>query len=147
MENPFIPIFTSDGSAVGFPTIHCYNDICATYLGNLSDRKRGKALINEEVYTAVSDVLSRPGDTSQYTASFRFWARKMFKDSGDCLMHRGKPVATMEQIYSIIVRCHGQCRHAGRDATVRTISKYYSWIPKELVANFVKMCPTCDVKR
>ena len=139
------------GSYQGFPSIAEYTDIEDTYLKNLSSRKREKALISQEMYDSIHTVLMDPSNTTFGNPQFRFWVRKMFvlaSFQGEyTVTHDDKPVAAKEQIYQILVHCHGECYHGGRDKSCAQIKQYYSWIPKELVAQFVKACPTCVLKR
>ncbi|KAI9671140.1 MAG: hypothetical protein M1817_003647 [Caeruleum heppii] len=83
-----------------------------------------------------------------------FWAKKMFglgKSShapmGEVVMHEGKPVAVRENLYKVLTDAHGFCQHGGRDKTSTQVRKYWSWVPKELIARFVRHCPTCVVRR
>ena len=140
-------MFSDDGSALGFPSMQQYLSLCKSYLDGLSDRKRDKALITKATYLAVSAVLDNHDDGLRYDAAFRFWARKMFSFDGERLMHDGKPVATTDEIYSILVECHHKASHRGRDATTKLVHDNYSWIPKDIIARFVKDCPTCREKR
>ncbi|KAF8333579.1 uncharacterized protein EI90DRAFT_2888311, partial [Cantharellus anzutake] len=131
----------------GFPSLQQYHDLCKSYLEGLSERKRDKALITRDTYLAVSAVLDSHESSSQYSASFRFWARKMFTSDAERLMHDGKPVVTTDEIYLVLVDCHFYASHGGRDATVKLVHENYSWVPKELIARFVRECPTCGKKR
>lgn len=139
------------GSYPGFPSVGEYDDIQEAYLKNLSSRKQEKALITQAMYDSIHAVLMDPTNTTYGTPQFRFWVRKMFvlaAFQGEyTVTHEDKPVAAKEQIYQILVHCHGECYHGGRDKTCTQIKQYYSWIPKELVAQFVKACPTCVLKR
>ncbi|KIO15703.1 carbohydrate-binding module family 1 protein, partial [Tulasnella calospora MUT 4182] len=103
------------------------------------------------MYDCIHAVLMDPTNTTYGTPQFRFWVRKIFVlarfQSEYTVTHEDKPVAVKEQIYQILVHCHGECYHGRRDKTCAQIKGYYSWIPKELVAQFVKACPTCVLKR
>jgi len=88
-------------------------------------------------------------DTTIDSAQFRFWAKKMFEfneRTGEVL-HERKPVATRERLYSILCRAHDDCQHGGRDKTSAQVHKEYSWVPKELIARFVRECPSCRKRR
>ncbi|KAI1795434.1 hypothetical protein LXA43DRAFT_1091086 [Ganoderma leucocontextum] len=63
------------------------------------------------------------------------------------VLHDGKRVAIREQIYDILCVYHERVRHGGRDKTATEIRKNYTWVPKDLIALFVKNCPTCVCKR
>ena len=63
------------------------------------------------------------------------------------VLHENRPVAIMEQLYELFCYCHVRAGHGGRDKTCAVIRQHYSWVPKELTAQFVKACPTCMLKR
>ncbi|KAG0775288.1 hypothetical protein G6F22_013412 [Rhizopus arrhizus] len=131
-----------------YPSFKEFEDIVQDYLKNLSSKKRDKALIDESRYAMVLQVLKDPRNTSISTAQFRFWVKKMFQLSAkQVVCHDGKPVATREQIYSILVRAHREAHHGGRDKTSALVRRRYSWIPKELIARFVRHCPFCISRR
>ncbi|KAI9281609.1 hypothetical protein BY458DRAFT_429917 [Sporodiniella umbellata] len=131
-----------------YPSQSDFEEIVQDYLQNLSSKKRDKALINQERYEMVLKVLKDPRNTSLSTAQFRFWVKKMFQlGSKHVVCHDGKPVATREEIYSILVRAHREAHHGGRDKTSTLVRQRYSWIPKELIARFVRHCPFCISRR
>ena len=81
--------------------------------------------------------------------------------------HEEKPVAVREMLYRVLVEAHGSCHHGGRDKTSSKVRQSWSWyvqmapffilicsvltadcrVPKELIARFVKKCPTCVANR
>lgn len=63
------------------------------------------------------------------------------------VVHDGKRVAVREQIYDIVAVCHQRVLHSGRDKTCAEIKKIFTWVPKDLIAMFVKNCPTCVHKK
>ncbi|KAI8888716.1 hypothetical protein K501DRAFT_172590, partial [Backusella circina FSU 941] len=132
------------------PTYKEFQEIINDYLNNLSPKKRDKALVDHTRYCLIQDVLRHPRNTSISTAQFRFWVKKMFRlqpGSYDLVFHDNKPVAMREQIYDILVRAHKEAHHGGRDKTSAIVRNQFSWIPKELIARFVRQCPTCIVRR
>src|SRR3984957_10110956 len=147
-------------SPPGFPTHEQYMEVEAAYLDSLSKVKRKKALITQEMFDNIWDVLLDP-NLRIMNAQFRFWVRKMFRlsepfssDSTDpawagdpIVLHRGRPVAIKEQLYELLCYCHALARHGGRDKTCAAVRQHYSWIPKELIARFVMVCPTCILKK
>jgi hypothetical protein len=146
------PINAEDEDEEGdFPAQEDFAEIVDSYLVNLSIRKQDKALISQDMYDSIFEVLANPDDKSVKTPQFRFWVRKMFNlenlNGEDVITHEDRPVAVKEQIYQVIRHCHREAEHGGRDRTCAEIKKYYSWVPKELVAYFVKACPNCSVKR
>ncbi|KAG1435557.1 hypothetical protein G6F56_013928 [Rhizopus delemar] len=101
-----------------FPSFEQFDAIIDSYLQNLSTKKRDKALVNSQRYSMILQVLKDPRNTSISTAQFRFWVKKMFRLAHhDIIYHGNKPVATRENIYSILVRAHKEAHHGGRDKT------------------------------
>ena len=104
-----------------FPSPHKFELMLYDYLRNLSPKKREKALLTQKMYDSVMHVLQDPKSTDTKTAQFRFWAKKMFTMTtfgGDTVIcHDNKPVAVKEQIFEVLVHCHQQAGHGGRDKT------------------------------
>lgn len=141
----------------GFPTYAQYKQIETAYIASLTPRRKNKALISQDMFDRIWDVLQQPNSLDE-TAQFRFWARKMFtvdksyKACGDlhvseALLHNNLLVAVQEQIYDILCSCHGSTNHGGRDKTCGLIRQHYTWLPKDLVSGFVRACPTCILKK
>ncbi|KAI8336141.1 hypothetical protein BC941DRAFT_398061 [Chlamydoabsidia padenii] len=135
-----------------YPSQSEFDNIVQTYLGNLSFKKRDKALIDRQRYNLILQVLQEPKNTSVSTAQFRFWVKKMFQlvsfQTGRLVVcHDNKPVAVREQIYTILIWAHRQSHHGGRDKTSALVRQRFSWIPKELIARFVRHCPFCITRR
>ncbi|KIP06766.1 hypothetical protein PHLGIDRAFT_72197, partial [Phlebiopsis gigantea 11061_1 CR5-6] len=146
----------------GVPTQGQYDDLITEYIKSLSVRKREKCLISQDMFDDIWDVLHNPSDAKIRTPQFRFWVRKMFTlgstaknillsneedDVVQVILHEGRPLAVKEQVYDILSYYHVLTGHAGRDRTMAEVKKSYSWVPKEVVARFVKICPTCVFKR
>lgn len=109
------------------PTPALFSDIVEDYLNNLSPKKRDKALVDQERYQMIQQVLKDPRNTAISTAQFRFWVKKMFQlvalpTGQDIVCHDSKPVAMREDIYGILVRAHKQANHGGRDKTSAIVS-------------------------
>ncbi|CAL1697755.1 unnamed protein product [Somion occarium] len=142
----------------GLPSLAVCQRLEEEYISSLSVRKRDKALLSQEMFDDIWDVLHDPRG-SHLTSQFRYWVRKMFTlatiDDGDkadedvkpVILHENRPVAVRTQIYDILCYCHQLCGHGGRDRTTATVRAHFSWIPKEVVARFVKACPTCTLKK
>ncbi|KAG0699611.1 hypothetical protein DFH29DRAFT_1081186 [Suillus ampliporus] len=158
-ERPPSPVLNT-ADKLGFPTYAQYKRIETAYLESLSPRKRDKALICQSMFDKIWDVLHQPDACTVGTPQFRFWVRKMFTlstpdaDSDDddseapaVILHENRPVAVQEQLYELFCYCHEESNHGGRDKTCAIIRQHYSWVPKELTAQFVKACPTCIFKR
>ncbi|KAI8332937.1 hypothetical protein BC941DRAFT_330620, partial [Chlamydoabsidia padenii] len=132
------------------PTPEEFKAIVDDYLNNLSPKKRDKALVDQHRYYLIQQVLRDPRNTAISTAQFRFWVKKMFQlqvGTVDIICHDNKPVAIKEHIYDILVRAHREAHHGGRDKTSALVRRKFSWIPKELVARFVRHCPFCITRR
>ncbi|ORE02189.1 hypothetical protein BCV72DRAFT_56950 [Rhizopus microsporus var. microsporus] len=146
--NTAAPLAYYDNNYQQFPSFAQFDAIINDYLQNLSTKKRDKALVDSHRYSMILQVLKDPRNTSISTAQFRFWVKKMFRlTNHDIVCHDNKPVATRENIYSILVRAHKEAHHGGRDKTSALVRRQYSWIPKELIARFVRHCPYCISRR
>lgn len=152
------------GTNPELPSASDYENIELDYFASLTARKRQKALISQEMFDNIWDVLHDPHGSSLMTSQFRYWVRKMFTlatlDNGNgngnedpdgelksVVLHENRPVAVKTQIYDILCYCHRLCDHGGRDRTTAAVRAHFSWIPKELVARFVKVCPKCLNKK
>ncbi|PWY79533.1 hypothetical protein BO70DRAFT_316065 [Aspergillus heteromorphus CBS 117.55] len=140
----------------GFPNVREFDQLMKSYVDDLSIKKQDKALIHARRARNIKTVLMDPKDTAIESAQFRFWVKKMFKlqtvgsvtsDCAKMICHEGKPVAIREKLFKILTRAHQQCQHGGRDKTSAQVRQIYSWVPKELISRFVKICPTCQVRR
>ncbi|KAF9449083.1 hypothetical protein P691DRAFT_586375 [Macrolepiota fuliginosa MF-IS2] len=162
-EYPQTPDVNKSDGEPGFPTRAQYQIIERGYIESLTPRRQGKALISQALFDRIWDVLHST-DNVKENAQFRFWVRKMFTLSKshsaslgtngqtrqmeqEVLLHDGLLVAVREQIYDLLCYCHGSTNHGGRDKTCALIRKHYTWVPKDLVAQFIKACPTCIVKK
>ncbi|KAI0826492.1 hypothetical protein BC628DRAFT_235424 [Trametes gibbosa] len=156
---------------LGMPTREEYAGVEEEYLASLDLRKKAKALISQKMFDNIWLVIHYPDDLSIETPQFRWWVRKMFtteagaatsgagaalpqevnnlngNGSARILLHGGKRVAVKEKIYDILCFCHDRADHGGRDRTAVEVRKRYTWIPKELIAGFVRSCPTCICRR
>ncbi|EZG05502.1 hypothetical protein H106_04544 [Trichophyton rubrum CBS 735.88] len=150
LSEPVIPALE------GFPDVREFDQLMKSYVDDLSVKKQDKALIHSRRARNIKIVLTDPKDTAIESAQFRFWVKKMFtlvpKDnnvpmSRKMICHEGKPVAIREKLFKILTRAHQQCQHGGRDKTSAQVRRIYSWVPKELISRFVKICPTCQVRR
>jgi hypothetical protein len=111
----------SQASYQGFPTAAQFDEMVNDYIGSLSVKKQAKALLTQQMYDDILTVLLHPTETKTGSAQFRFWAKKMFKlvstQVAHIVIHENKPVAVKEQLYDVLVQCHGQANHGGRDKT------------------------------
>ncbi|EXJ93560.1 hypothetical protein A1O1_01952 [Capronia coronata CBS 617.96] len=139
----------------GYPDVHEFDELMKRYVQDLSPKKQDKALIHARRAANIKQVLIDKKTTSIESAQFRFWVKKMFTlqpPDGKApelrkICHEGKPVAVREKLFKILTKAHKQCQHGGRDKTSAQVRRVYSWVPKELISRFVKLCPTCQVRR
>ncbi|KAI1619503.1 hypothetical protein EDD37DRAFT_208265 [Exophiala viscosa] len=139
----------------GYPDVHEFDELMKRYVHDLSPKKQDKALINARRAANIRHVLIDKKTTSIESAQFRFWVKKMFTlqpadgkpPEHRKICHEGKPVAVREKLFKILTKAHKQCQHGGRDKTSAQVRRIYSWVPKELISRFVKLCPTCQVRR
>jgi hypothetical protein len=119
------PIHQPQESYQGFPTAAQFNAMVDEYLGSLSPKKQAKALLTQQMYDDILAVLLHPTETKIGSAQFRFWSKKMFKlistQVAHIVIHENKPVAVKEQLYDVLVQCHGQAGHGGRDKTAAQV--------------------------
>lgn len=139
-------------STNGFPTRQQFDQLLNDYIISLSPKKRDKALIPQKRYGNILAVLKEPKCTTIESAQFRFWVKKMFRlgtdqDGEKIVLHEGKPVAVREHLYDVLTTSHSMAQHGGRDKTSAKVRDRYSWVPKELIARFVRNCPTCTLRR
>ncbi|EFP77155.1 hypothetical protein PGT21_011586 [Puccinia graminis f. sp. tritici] len=144
-----LPNLTGDGRD-GFPSRAQHDWCVAQYLGEMCEKKRGKALIDKNLYDRILAVCFDDSNKKTETAQFRWWVRRTFKlysePHGHYLMHENRPIAVKEQIYDILVYAHAECGHGGRDKTSAAVRRYFSWIPKDVVSRFVSVCPGCHAR-
>jgi hypothetical protein len=113
----------------GYPTAAQFEEMVNDYLGSLSVKKQTKALLPQQMYDDILAVLLNPTDTKTGSAQFRFWAKKMFKlvstQVAHIVIHENRPVAVKEQLYDVLVQCHGQANHGGRDKTAAQVFRLF----------------------
>ncbi|KAI9820929.1 MAG: hypothetical protein M1826_000804 [Phylliscum demangeonii] len=131
---------------------HEFSDVLYDFLMKQSTKKRDKTLVHRLRYNLIYQILTTEGSRTQ-SAQFRYWCRKMFKvvpnenGQGKHLEHHQKQVCIIENLYAAITNAHVRINHAGRDRTSAAIHEEWEYVPKELTANYVKHCPTCQERR
>lgn len=118
------------------------------------------------MFDRIWDVLHSQSRSPE-DGRFKFWVRKNFTladvnkaavlDPGalsnmlpgtqTIVLHKGLLVALQEQLYELLCYAHGTANHGGRDRTLAALRKYYTWVPREIVAQFTMSCPTCMMKK
>ncbi|GAA6019518.1 hypothetical protein JCM10207_003730 [Rhodosporidiobolus poonsookiae] len=145
----------------GMPTPEAFQREVDGYIDALDPKKRKKALITQDLFDMIRAVLLDPSATkgNGSTAQDRHWIKKEFRldpDDDRIVLHAGKVdkgaaqaprLALKSELFDLIRRAHAEVQHCGRDKTFAIIKRRYSHVPKELVAQFVKLCPTCDSQR
>lgn len=115
----------TQASYAGFPSAAQFDAMVDEYLASLSVKKRDKALLTQQMYDDILTVLLNPTQTKTGSAQFRFWSKKMFRlvttQVAHIVIHDNKPVAVKEQLYDVLVQCHGQANHGGRDKTAAQV--------------------------
>ncbi|KAK9472786.1 uncharacterized protein V1510DRAFT_402799 [Dipodascopsis tothii] len=134
---------------LGFPTYSQCSQLIGAYLDTLSTVKKNKSLITRTMYDDIKNVLQDTSNTAIGSPQFRFWAKKNFdlfedSDSTHKVMHKGKPVAVLEELYNILSVSHLHSNHGGRDKTLTQLRRWHSRVPKNLISQFIKICPTCN---
>ncbi|GAA5827650.1 hypothetical protein JCM11251_001770 [Rhodosporidiobolus azoricus] len=137
-----------------------FEALMRSYVANLSRKKREKALITSDLYDVVIEALLHPFNTRNGSSQDRFWAREHFVLDGDNLVrdawlgkdlppitapaHTLRLVVKEDDAYDRILEVHEAIGHKGRDKTFAKVQKLYARIPKELVVQFLKVCPHPD---
>lgn len=111
---------------LGFPTYSQCSQLIGAYLDTLSCVKKNKSLITRSMYEDIRSVLQDTSNTAIGSPQFRFWAKKnfdLFEDSDSLhkVMHKGKPVAVLEELYNILSVSHLHSSHGGRDKTLAQV--------------------------
>lgn len=161
-----------DDTAGAFPDRADFDLALEAYLHKLHPIKRNKALselpwtfpsqlysdpgttrtVPRDLYDTVLEILRKPLDTKVGDSQLRFWARQRFRlmegpNDDDCVLHEGKRVVLRDEIYDVLAAVHESSQHGGRDRTYATLRERWSYVPKEIVTSFIKLCPTCNGKR
>ncbi|GAA5988037.1 hypothetical protein JCM10908_002037 [Rhodotorula pacifica] len=129
-----------------------FDETLEAYLQSLHAIKRNKALMPRELYDTIIQILRKPQATTIGDPQLRFWVRQRFqlmtgpRDSC-CALHEGKRVVLRDEIYDVVAKAHLDSKHGGRDKTYTLLRQDWSYVPKETVATFTKLCPVCSGKR
>ncbi|KAK9480735.1 hypothetical protein V1514DRAFT_325261 [Lipomyces japonicus] len=144
--------FASDKKFIGYyglPTYDQCNYLVNAYVETLSAVKKDKSLVTRSMYQNIISTLKQVHGPFTKSAQFRFWAKRNFELFRDAegnlkIMHKGKPIAIREDLYTILSVCHVRAEHGGRDKTLSQLRQWYSRVPKNMISQFIKMCPTCN---
>ncbi|GAA5905484.1 hypothetical protein JCM8208_004295 [Rhodotorula glutinis] len=121
------------------------------YLEGLHAIKRNKALMTDSLHNLVLAILREPQNTKQGDPQMRFWVRQRFllvaAPEGDHVVHEGKRVVLRSHLFDAISAAHVAAQHGGRDKTFAEVRKHASYVPKETVVLYIRLCPTCGGKR
>ncbi|GAA5971422.1 hypothetical protein JCM8115_000208 [Rhodotorula mucilaginosa] len=146
---PPVPVQAEDGS---LPARSEFAAGLDAYVHSLHPIKRNKALMPRELYSLIIDILRKPQDTTVGDPQLRFWVRQRFQlmngpDDRCCALHEGKRVVLRDEIYDVVARAHTEAQHGGRDKTYNVLKRDWSYVPKETVATFIRLCSVCNGKR
>ncbi|KDQ17124.1 hypothetical protein BOTBODRAFT_64559 [Botryobasidium botryosum FD-172 SS1] len=133
-----------------FPPRSVYAKAEGRWLQGFAQKSEKKALIDRRMYDDIFALLITP-TLSIRDLPFRVWVRKTFtlgsRDGKQFVFYDDRQVAIRENIYDILIRCHGEVGHGGRSKTYTQMRLLYSWIPRELVSIFVEACPKCNASK
>ena len=60
------------------------------------------------------------------------------------VIHENKPVAVKEQLYDVLVQCHGQANHGGRDKTAAQVRPLFCFRSLTNFGRFVNFILGCQ---
>ncbi|BGP32966.1 hypothetical protein JCM10296v2_004752 [Rhodotorula toruloides] len=143
-----VPVQPSDGE---MPERTAYDKAVDDYILSLHPIKRNKALMTDSLHDLVLKILIEPQNTQLGDPQLRFWVRQRFtlleQPEGKYVLHDNKKVVLKDALWDTIASAHVETKHGGRDKTYAAVKKGWSYVPKEVVTVFVKLCPTCGGKR
>ena len=61
--------------------------------------------------------------------------------------YEGLPIVPLEYIFNVMVKTHIENDHCGRDKLTNLIRSKWRFIPKDLIARFIKCCNECNESR
>jgi hypothetical protein len=117
-----------------YPTLEQFVQIVEAYIASLTAKNRDRTLLSQATYNRILYVLAHPesapeDDPAVDVAQFRTWVRKNFSlknlNGLDVVIHNTKAVAVQEQLYEILLHCHSQTRHGGREKTTSMVNDHY----------------------
>lgn len=107
--------------------------------------------VNDSLHHLVLAILREPQNTKQGDPQLRFWVRQRFTllsaPEGDFVLHEDKKVVLRSDLFDTVSAAHVAVEHGGRDKTYTELRKHSSYVPKEVVVLFIRLCPTCGGKR
>lgn len=107
-----------------------FNSKLQSYIDTLSETKRNKYTIKNDMYLNILNVLKQK-DTNT-TPKFKFWVKETFKlvEIGSTeliyVTKKNLPLITFENMFEKIKECHIAVGHSGRDKTWAEVSKYFA---------------------
>ncbi|QSS56103.1 hypothetical protein I7I53_04217 [Histoplasma capsulatum var. duboisii H88] len=110
-----------------------------------------RPLIPSREARLIRMVLLNPGYIIK-SAEFHRWVEKLFtlkpnnNQPHKLICSKGKPIVIREKVFKVLTRAHQQCQHGGLHTTIAQARKTYSQISRELVSQFIKICPTCKLR-
>ncbi|KAF0454398.1 retrotransposon nucleocapsid protein [Gigaspora margarita] len=134
-----------------FLVYQTFNEIIDEYLQSLSEKKRSKALITEDMANKYLQILKDPINSSIANSNMWHQVKNNYSSQRiggiEILMCKGKPIALKEILYYIIAEEHLTVGHGGARNTYTEVSDKYHGVKRCLVDRFVKKCKTCKSQR
>ncbi|KAF0407946.1 Nucleolar protein 4 [Gigaspora margarita] len=127
-----------------FLAYQTFNEIIDKYLQFLSEKKRSKALITEDMANKYLQILKDPKNSSIANSNMRHQVKNNYLSQRigeiETLIYKGKPVALKERLYYIIAEEHLTVGHGGARNTYIEVSDKYHSVKRCLVDRFVEKC-------
>ncbi|QSS53024.1 hypothetical protein I7I53_00147 [Histoplasma capsulatum var. duboisii H88] len=117
----------------------------ASFIQRLPDELRDKSTISWSMAGNIGKTLL--GDTTE-PVEFQDWSKKMFTleliNGRRSVFRGGKPIAIQKKLFRILTTAHRECGHGDQKSTSAAVK--HSWVPEELIHEFINICPTCKPK-
>ncbi|KAF0445480.1 hypothetical protein F8M41_003156 [Gigaspora margarita] len=125
-----------------FLAYQTFNEIIDEYLQSLSEKKRLKALITEDMANKYLQILKDPKNSSIANSNMQHQVKNNYSSQRiggiETLMYKGKPIALKERLYYIIAEEHLTVGHGGTRNTYTEVSDKYHSVKSCLVDRFVE---------
>ena len=129
-----------------------YNSVLEQYLQTLDSTRHDFSIPQEKCDKIEVCLRLAPGERYLYGAKFKVRSNKHFtmEESGARTVlyckKLSKPIVTKERLFDVVLQCHVNVGHSGRDKTWAQIKSHYAGI-KWSVAIFLKTCSSCTIRQ
>ncbi|OJD15299.1 hypothetical protein AJ78_04448 [Emergomyces pasteurianus Ep9510] len=131
----------------GFPDVKKFDKRVARFIKRLPGELGDKATISRSMAGKIGKTLL--GDTAE-SVEFRGWSKNMFTlmrvNGRRSVCWEGKPIAIREKLFRILTTAHQKCEHGDQKSMSAEVKRLYSWVPEEIIREFINICPTCRLK-